>query len=379
MAYSKQPIYAGEAAIDFRKSQESMIKAAEKLEETISLINNNLVGTEFEMASAFVGKIINLMQDEVEDTNSTLDKLTYLINEYNSDIRDENGNKVNVGQVNYHSGLQIYFNGTTGSKSNDTAAESTNSTDLTLTTGTQTGQNQNTQNTSGTNAITYSTGTRPNSSGTNNSRYSSGNNYSSRNTSGTPVTSYTTINQPTSSTVTGHVSDYNDYVVAENQTKLSDYVNFLRSRGICQDSNKDVYGGKCLGFAYTQAYGYFVNDRNITPDSGANYKYATKFQAFEGTKQEVLAEIYKEITAGRPVVLQVNGNVSGTSRHFVTVVGYKKSVKSAADIKEEDLLIIDSWDAKLESMNGKGSGTRFMTQGTETGNGNYPYRIYKMR
>ena len=46
---------------------------------------------------------------------------------------------------------------------------------------------------------------------------------------------------------------------------------------------------------------------------------------------------------------------------------------------EEDLLIIDSWDAQLETMNGKGSGTRFMTQGTETGNGNYPYRIYVMK
>jgi len=381
MAYSKNPVYAGEAAADFKQSQNVMIQAAEKLEDAIGLINNNLHGTEFEMASAYVGKIINFMQNEVEDTNTALDKLTYLVNEYNSDIYDEKGNKVNIPQVNYHSGKQIIYNGTSGSKTSvsDDMSNAQNNIDS--------GNSQNTNanasaNNSSNNNNNSSSNSNNNSNG-NTVSYSvgnnSGNHTSSHSTSGTPVTSYTTGNEPTVSTSTGHVSDYNDYKVAENATTLDAYVKYLQSNKVCQNANTEEWGNKCLGFALTHAYGYFINDTTVTGQQGANYRYGAKFNTFEGDKQTVLKKIYEEINAGRPVVLQVNGNKTGTSRHFVTVVGYKKSVTSGETMTEEDLLIIDSWDAQLETMNGKGSGTRFMTQGTETGNGNYPYRIYVMK
>ena len=62
--------------------------------------------------------------------------------------------------------------------------------------------------------------------------------------------------------------------------------------------------------------------------------------------------------------MQVNGNTQGTSRHFVTVVGVKSDVKSAQDVKESDLLILDSWDCNLERMDTDSS--RFMTTGSQT-------------
>ena len=73
--------------------------------------------------------------------------------------------------------------------------------------------------------------------------------------------------------------------------------------------------------------------------------------------------IYNEITNGKPLILQVNGNKKGTSRHYVTVVGFKSSVKSANSLTQKDLLIKDSWDGKLERMDG--SSSRFMTSGKD--------------
>ena len=309
---------------------------------------------------------MDLMSDEVDDTNTALNKLTDLVNNYNSNLYDDKGNKISVSSVNYRSGKKLTYakitpstaqevTGTSGIKGIDASTDVSSN-----------GSASNTQRngTSGNSTYNYSTG--------------GGSRRSYNNSNGSNVANYNTYSYTSSSAQSGHITDYKDYIVAEGATSLSDYVSFLRSRGICQDT-KSEYGGKCLGFAYTQAYGYFINDRSLVPDNGKNYKYATKFRGVDGTKEQILTEIYNEIKAGRPVILQVNGNKSGTSRHFVTVVGFKKTVQSASELKETDLLILDSWDARIETMNGKGSGTRFMTQGTETGNGNYGYRIYKMR
>ena len=83
--------------------------------------------------------------------------------------------------------------------------------------------------------------------------------------------------------------------------------------------------------------------------------------------------VYNQIVEGKPVIMQVNGNSSGTVRHFVTVVGVKSDVKKDT-ISESDLLILDSWDGKLESMDTEYS--RFMTTGKET---NKDYSGYYLR
>ena len=361
---ASQPIYAGDTAVSLKKAQDKLISAAKLLESADSTINENLSGSEFSLAIKYIEKIIDSMSDEVDSTNTLLEKLTDLVNDYNSKLYDKDGNRIYVNSVNYRSGKKLTYTPISTSSTTETTSTNTikaidTSTDRTTTTSTTSSSSSG-----GNTTYTYSTG--------------SGSSHS-HSTGGTTVASYSTYSYTASSSQSGHVADYKDYIVAENATTLSSYASYLRSKGICQNSNTAEYGGKCLGFAYTQAYGYFTNDRSLTADNGAHYKYATKFRGVDGTKEQILTEIYNEIKAGRPVILQVNGNKQGTSRHFVTVVGFKKSVTSAEELKETDLLILDSWDAQIESMNGKGSGTRFMTQGTETGNGNYGYRIYKMR
>ena len=359
---ASQPIYAGSTAVNLKKSQDKLISAAKCLESATEEINKNLSGSEFTAAITYIEKIMDLMSDEVDDVNTSLTKLTDLVNDYNDNLYDSKGNKITVSAVSYRSGKKLTYTKRTPTTIQDSSSSSgikaiDASTDATTST-------SETSTSTANSSYSYSTG-------------SSSKSYN--NTNGTSVTSYSTYSYTTSSSQSGRVVDYNDYYVAEGATSLSDYSNYLRTNGICQNSDTSKYGNKCLGFAYTQAYGYFINDRSLTAENGCHYKYATKFRGVDGTKEEILTEIYNEIKAGRPVILQVNGNKSGTSRHFVTVVGFKKSVTSASELKETDLLILDSWDGQIETMNGKGSGTRFMTQGTETGNGNYGYRIYKMR
>ena len=107
--------------------------------------------------------------------------------------------------------------------------------------------------------------------------------------------------------------------------------------------------------------------------SAANYAHAAEFEDFmDDNKQVVLAKVYDEIMNGRPLVIQVNGNIAGTSRHFVTVVGFKKGVTKST-ITEDDLLIMDSWDGKIERMDTENS--RFMTSGADCHKDYSGYRL----
>ena len=49
-------------------------------------------------------------------------------------------------------------------------------------------------------------------------------------------------------------------------------------------------------------------------------------------------------------ILMVEAITRPGTRHFVEVVGYRSSVTRREDLRVEDLLIIDSFDGKLESM-----------------------------
>ena len=61
------------------------------------------------------------------------------------------------------------------------------------------------------------------------------------------------------------------------------------------------------------------------------------------TKQAALKMVMEEILKGNAPVLQVTGTKERRSRHFVLVVGYRRSKYNASDLVEEDLLVIDSW------------------------------------
>jgi len=176
----------------------------------------------------------------------------------------------------------------------------------------------------------------------------------------------------------GGTIDYNGYDVIQSAVSVNDYLKIIASNKISQNNDSSVYGSLCLAFAYIHAYSLYSGDTSARAENAKKYLYAGKFRTYIDTEAKVLAATYNEIKKGRPVVIQVNGNKQGTSRHFVTVVGVKKGV-TASSIKETDLLIIDSWDGRLETMNGKGSGTRFLTSGADCHKDYSGYRIQYLR
>ena len=193
------------------------------------------------------------------------------------------------------------------------------------------------------------------------------------------------------STISGSATacntDISNYRIVNTQVPLTEYCKKVQAKALFQSPKKEWHD-KCLSFA--EAYAFVMRSGNLSDvffksSSYANYGYAGNLRddfynegsygSLDNAKAAMLNKVYTEINLGNPVVLQVNGNKSGTGRHFVTVVGYKKSVLSSHKLDETDLLIMDSWDGKIEYMNGKGSGTRFLTRGRQTGNGSYDYYI----
>ena len=204
----------------------------------------------------------------------------------------------------------------------------------------------------------------------------------------TPIKCDVTIkNETTTSgrTDTGSatVIDTSDYTLVATRNDVIDFAKAVLNQKITQLSDRSKYGDSCLAFAYYHAYRLYSGEPyNALSAAIANdYTYASKFKVFNNdNKQEVLAKVYESITAGQPCVLHVNGNKAGTSRHFVTVVGYKNTVTSADTITDSDLLIIDSWDGYLERMDTTSS--RFMISGHDTGRTGseaYGYRVYTLK
>ena len=153
------------------------------------------------------------------------------------------------------------------------------------------------------------------------------------------------------------------WVVADTNGNLSSYLGSIKNGGIYQASDSSKYGDQCLSFA--ESYGHDLIYGTVTGVGGASsYAHSSTFQnAMYDNKSDALKAIYTELRNGNPVVLQVNGNSQGTVRHFVTVVGYNSNVKNSSELREEDLLIVDSWDGQLERMDT--STSRFMTTGAQ--------------
>ena len=169
-----------------------------------------------------------------------------------------------------------------------------------------------------------------------------------------------------------HILD-GDLIVAKTTRNLSEYESYIQNNGVKQDANSQEWGDSCLAFAGAHAYDMY-SGTSTSGQSAANYAHGGAFEDYiSDSKEEVLNKIYEEIMNGRPLVLQVNGNKAGTSRHFVTVVGFKDGVVSGSTLKESDLLIIDSWDGKVERMDT--SSSRFMTTGADCHKDYSGYRL----
>lgn len=184
----------------------------------------------------------------------------------------------------------------------------------------------------------------------------------------------TTTTQSSGNTVPWKTLGEN-YIVANTKLSAKDYASLVSKNKICETKDIDNYSGKCLSFAYTHAADLYKGYTKDTAKDASGYKYAGEFYDYiDNDKQKTLSKVYEQINQGKPVVMQVNGNKEGTSRHFVTVLGYKSSVTSGATIKEEDLLIMDSYDGNVERMDQKSS--RFLITGAAC---NKKYSGYYLR
>ena len=178
------------------------------------------------------------------------------------------------------------------------------------------------------------------------------------------------------------IKDLSDYLVVDTKINVVSFAYYVKK--YASQITPPGYPDKCLSFAYYHAYALYHGDplSSLTAAEGALYKSAKHFKKAinNDSKREILKVVYEQIKQGKPCVLHVNGNVAGTSRHYITVIGYKKTVTSGETIKESDLLIIDSHNGNLQPMaDEKGHGLRYMISGYDTGrkgNNAYGHQVY---
>lgn len=169
-----------------------------------------------------------------------------------------------------------------------------------------------------------------------------------------------------------------------------DFHQYVKDNEFYQEADENNWGDSCLGFSFV--YADAIKNKNFEiinnqPGLDGNGNDASTNSGFSeeetSNKGTILSTIYEEIQKHNPVVIHVNGNSEGTSRHYSVIIGVKDTVDTS-NIQETDFLLLDVWDGNIEHMNGKGGEngvdewkSRFMIQGTDTGNGrSYGYQVY---
>ena len=148
-------------------------------------------------------------------------------------------------------------------------------------------------------------------------------------------------------------------VVNTKNISVVDFVKFIQKYRL-EQTDQPGYGDSCLGVAKAYGNRMYNNTKLYTDMKGL---YSGAYTAFDkGTysadKQYILGLIYDELVQGKPCVVMVTTKAG--HRHFATVVGMKDTVTGKSSLKEEDLLIIDSWDGKLEAMDNSETADRHM-------------------
>jgi len=121
---------------------------------------------------------------------------------------------------------------------------------------------------------------------------------------------------------------------------------------VCTSPNRTgKYHGRCLGYAYYYTACMMDNVVKVSPNhpykTSKKCDYTTKKY---GSSKKMMAKLYDLLNKGVPQILMVEAVTKKNSRHFVTVIGYRASVTRREDLTPKDLLIIDSFDGKVESM-----------------------------
>ena len=119
----------------------------------------------------------------------------------------------------------------------------------------------------------------------------------------------------------------------------------------------DEYSGYCLTFCNFYVSGMVdgLTDADVRTAkrksrSSKQLKYKTEKYS---DPDEMMARLYDLLNEGVPQTVMVDAILHPGSRHFVVAVGYRSSVTRRDALRPEDLLVIDSFDGRLESMDPK--------------------------
>ena len=167
---------------------------------------------------------------------------------------------------------------------------------------------------------------------------------------GASVGSLEAINSGTMVSYTYNGQTFN---VTNTSIKLDDYGAYIQKKGLYQKAG--LLGGRCdmLSdyYAMDMLSGKYTSRSNMADHIGGASYYINKTVRDENV-EPIMQYTYEELSKGHPVVLQVTQKRSNEGlRHFVTVVGYKSSVSSYADLTPENMLVIDCYDGKIQTLN----------------------------
>ena len=179
----------------------------------------------------------------------------------------------------------------------------------------------------------------------------------------------------------------NDYVVVSTKADVQKYYKYVKEYEICQKHGTNFFHDKCLNFAEEHAHSLATGKFKKDVESISITWYENTFSAFStDDKSEILKVIYSELISNKPVIIHVNGNKSGTSRHYVTAIGFKSTVTGPNTITDTDILFIDSADCGMKPLYDWGAkikdfGTpRFLTTGKKCGKKDYSgYQVYMLK
>ena len=144
-----------------------------------------------------------------------------------------------------------------------------------------------------------------------------------------------------------------EFYIVNTKIPVKDYEAYIQQNRLYQ--NAGLLGSECMllsqYYASDMLSGSKSSKQKMLGRSGAP---AVKMN--EGctslTEDAVLEYVYREVNEGNPVVLQVTQKQTASKgwRHLVTVVGYDKSVKSAADLTPDKILVLDCVDGKVQRL-----------------------------
>lgn len=144
-----------------------------------------------------------------------------------------------------------------------------------------------------------------------------------------------------------------EYRIVDTQVNPISFAKLTCANTVC---TRPKYGGRCLSFCYYYVRCMMAKKTKLSPSEGSRgggpNSVSFKTEQY-GSSKAMMGRLYDLLNTGVPQILMVEAVTHPGSRHFVEVVGYRASVKRRGDLRPKDLLIIDSYDGKLESMDSK--------------------------